>query len=83
MVFIGEDFEKRSFPASIASDETYFFASRNCDRDTIEEGLVAVSEAEFICGEKSHRLQGGRGSGAARNVERWVSFVLKERDKPE
>jgi hypothetical protein len=23
-----------------------------------------------------------RGSGAARNVERWVSFVLKEGDKP-
>jgi hypothetical protein len=58
LVFIGEDFEKRSFPASIASDEADFLTSRNCDRDAIEEGLVAVSEAEFVCGKKSHGLQG-------------------------
>ena len=57
MVFIGEDFEKRSLPTSVPPDKTDFFAGRNCDRDAIEEGLVAVSEAEFVCGKKSHGLQ--------------------------
>ena len=58
LVFIGEDFEKRSFPASIAPDKTDFFTGRNCDRDAIEEGLVAVSEAEIVSGEKRHGRQG-------------------------
>mgnify|MGYP003995122401 CR=1 FL=1 len=30
LVFIGEDFEKRSFTASVPPDEANFFTSRNC-----------------------------------------------------
>ena len=57
MVLISEDLEKRSFSAPVPADETNFFPGRNGDGYAIEEGLVAVSEAEFVCREKSHRLR--------------------------
>jgi|TARA_B110000037_G_scaffold56226_2_gene68718 hypothetical protein len=71
LILIGEDFEKRNFCASVPPNETDFFAGRNCDRDAIEEGLRAVSEAEFACGKKSHRLrlEGWRSSKKCRALE--------------
>ena len=59
LVLPGEDFQQRSFAASVAPDHADFFAGGDSERDAIEQRLVAIGEADFVGGQQSGHWTGG------------------------
>ena len=59
LVLPGEDFQQRSFAASVAADHADFFAGGDSERDAIEQRLVAIGEADFVGGQQSGHWTGG------------------------